>query len=102
MVNYFDHVGKEPTGINDCKELLELLSALGLASSLPTNSIICFYLSQKNKKYHNKEPKKTELTKWRLLFSHRLSINPVTLWTSDLYRNHLSLIRGMIRFADFL
>lgn len=42
MVNYFDHVGKEPTGINNCKELLELLSALGLASSLPKTRLFAF------------------------------------------------------------
>lgn len=54
MVNSFDRVGKEPTGINDCKEFLELLSALGLARSLPTNSNIYFHPSQENKKC-NKE-----------------------------------------------
>lgn len=79
MVNCFDYVGREPTGINNYRSPSELLSALGLASSLPTNSIIYFHPSQENKKCRNKESKMTEITKWRLSFSYRLSINPVTL-----------------------
>lgn len=101
IVNYFDCVGKEPTGINNCRSFQNFsVPWIWQAHYLQTRLFTFIHL----KRTRNVVIKNLKGLKLQSGGCHLVADSALTqlLYRPQTYRNHLSLIRDMISFVDFL